>query len=366
MKKNILLVTSEFPPLPGGIGNHALHLGLQLQNKGYNVTVLTDQRNIRLQDDIVFDHALPIKVVRIERKQPAVLTYLNRIRALWDLVQQNEIIFASGKFPLWMVALVSLFYKSKKYLAVLHGSELGAGGKVGVKTTHWSLTRFKKLIAVSQFTKSLALNSKPNLDITVINNGFSPKTTQTTPTDKNVHLSLVTVGNVTYRKGQHNVIKALPLIQKLYPNVQYHIIGLPTEKKAFMALAQELQVEHAVVFHGALSDAALHQTLSASHVFLMLSDHLSNGDVEGFGIAVLEANDRTIPAIGSMNSGITDAIKDGYSGKLVDPHQPTEISKALELILGDYENYASQAKKWSEHFYWDKVIEAYVKEVESC
>lgn len=363
IKKKILLFTSEFPPLPGGIGNHALHLSLHLQQKGYEVTVLADQRSLDLQDDLNFDQTLAVKVIRIKRKKPALLTYLNRVGVAFKLIQNNEIILASGKFPLWIVALWSAVHRSKKYMAVLHGSELGAGGTLGVKVTNWSLTRFKKLIAVSQFTKNLALKSVPKVDITVINNGFSPNHNAASPVVKYANLSLVTVGNVTYRKGQQNVIKALPLIQQYYPEVSYHIIGLPTEKESFLALAKSVKVEQAVVFHGALSDEALQKTLAASHVFLMLSDQLSNGDVEGFGIAVLEANDRDLPAIGSLNSGIADAIKEGYSGKLVDPHQPTEILKALQIILGDYEQYAVQAKKWSEHFYWETVIEAYIKEL---
>lgn len=366
IKKKILLFTSEFPPLPGGIGNHALHLSLELQKKGYEVTVLADQRSVNLGDDLTFDQALAVKVIRIERKTPSILTYLKRVGAAFKLIQNNEIIVASGKFPLWIVALLSAVHPSKKYMAVLHGSELGAGGTLGVKVTNWSLARFKKLIAVSQFTKNLALKSLPKLDITVINNGFSPNRNAAAPVAKTANLSLVTVGNVTYRKGQQNVIKALPLIQKYYPEVHYHIIGLPTEKESFLALAKSVKVEQSVVFHGALSDAALQQTLAASHVFLMLSDQLSNGDVEGFGIAVLEANDRNLPAIGSQNSGIADAIKDGYSGKLVNPHQPTEILNALQIILADYEQYAVQAKKWSEHFYWETVIEAYIKEIASC
>lgn len=31
MKKSILIITSEFPPLPGGIDNQALHLALQFK-----------------------------------------------------------------------------------------------------------------------------------------------------------------------------------------------------------------------------------------------------------------------------------------------------------------------------------------------
>src|SRR5690554_4494695 len=364
MNKNTLIITSEFPPLPGGIGNHALHLGLQFQNNGYEVTIITDQRSKNLSEDINFDATLRLEVVRIKRKNPAVLTYINRIQKTFSLIRKNQIIIASGKFPLWLVAFMSLFFPAKKFVAVLHGSELGAGGKIGKSLTRWSLKKYDKLIAVSNFTKQIALDRQQSVAINVINNGFAPKANATSSESKTSELAIITVGNVTSRKGQQNVIKALPELQKQFPDIVYHIIGLPTEKQKFSELAKQLNVEKSVIFHGALSDEALHKKLSESKIFCMLSDYLPNGDVEGFGIAVLEANHLGLPAIGSKNSGIADAIKDGISGKLVDPHTPTEITLALTEIINNYEHYSLGAKEWSEYFRWEHIIKKYIEVIE--
>lgn len=361
MEKKIVLITSEFPPQPGGIGNHALHLSLNLQKQSYAVTVMADHGEVEEAVERAFDAELPVKVVRIPRKALLAVTYLNRIRAAFLLIKRTEVVIASGKFSLWVVGFLSLFFKSKDYIAVLHGSELGAGGKWGVKMTQWSLQRIPTLIAVSQFTKELAQKSCPNSEIHVINNGFLPRMYSSPFFKKDQNLSIITVGSVTSRKGQQNVIKALPLIKAHFPDVQYHIVGLPKETKQFLALAEQLNVSSSVVFHGALSEEELTKRLMSSKVFFMLSDHLSNGDVEGFGIAVLEANDLFLPAIGSKNSGIADAIADGFSGKLVDPHRPEEILAALQTVLADYDLFAQQSKKWSEKFYWNNVIQEYMK-----
>ena len=53
--KSILLITSEFPPQPGGIGNHAYYLALYLSKKGYEVQVIADQRDEDNSDEIEFD-----------------------------------------------------------------------------------------------------------------------------------------------------------------------------------------------------------------------------------------------------------------------------------------------------------------------
>lgn len=364
MKKKTLIFTSEFPPLPGGIGNHAYNLAEYLQQHGYEITVITDQRHKNLQLDIDFDSKHAFKVVRIKRKSPSFITYINRVIQTFTQIKKHKTIIASGKFPLWIVAVLSIFFRKKQFIAVLHGSELGAGGSKGQQLTKWCLKRYDKLIAVSNFTKALALQRQPVVQIDVINNGFTPKVTTTEISSSKNDLSIITVGNVTSRKGQQNVIRALPEIKKLYPNTCYHIVGLPTQKNEFQRLAQELDVQDAVIFHGALSDSKLHQKMTQSSVFFMLSDHLSNGDVEGFGIAVLEANHLGLPAIGSKNSGIADAIKDGYSGRLVHPHNPQEIAQAFSEIMNNYEYYSKNATEWSKNFEWEIIITKYIEVIE--
>jgi glycosyltransferase involved in cell wall biosynthesis len=92
----------------------------------------------------------------------------------------------------------------------------------------------------------------------------------------------------------------------------------------------------------------------------MLSENLPNGDFEGFGIAILEANYLGLPAIGSKNSGIADAISNGYSGILVDPHNPTEIAEAIMIIMSDYSTYSKQARKHASNFLWKQKVQEYL------
>ena len=59
--------------------------------------------------------------------------------------------------------------------------------------------------------------------------------------------TLLTVGNVTERKGQEVVIRALPSL----PGVRYEMIGLPTRAAELAALARELGVATASSSSGA-------------------------------------------------------------------------------------------------------------------
>lgn len=359
--KTVLLITSEFPPLPGGIGNHAYTLAKYLYEQDFKISVLTDFRSEK--EDIAFDDKQNFNITRIQRNK---LTQFQRIRKAFSLAKQNETIICSGKFSLWLGGLLQLFHSNKKYIAILHGSEIGAGGKLSRGLTQWSLKRFHKIIAVSNFTKEIALKYNSNLKIDVINNGFViPNKNKI---NNSIHVNgipkIVTVGNVTHRKGQHNVINALPILKKHFPEIQYHCIGIPTEEKIFKDLAKSLHVEKNVTFHGALPQKDLVSILNASDVFFMLSDVLENGDFEGFGIAILEANAIGLPSIGSNNSGISDAIKSGFSGELVNPKNKEEIVEAFIKIMNDYENYAANAISWSNNFTWDKIGKKYIEILE--
>lgn len=355
MSKSIAIVTSEFPPLPGGIGNHAYLLSKYLHQSGYEVSVLSDFRNEK--EDLAFDVEQTFAIHRVKRSR---FTQLHRILKAKSLVQQNQTIICSGKFSLWLGALFSLFFYKKKVVAVLHGSELKAGNALLQGLTKWSLKKFDTLIAVSEFTKNFALSIAPHLSIEVINNGFEMKQFETCLKVAPTRLHLVTVGNLTFRKGQQNVIKALPLLREHFPEVHYHCIGIPTEKEKFSELARSLGVLDHITFHGILSDTERNAVLQESSIFLMLSQHIKN-DFEGFGIAVLEANSLGIPAIGSRDSGIADAIRHQYSGFLVDQNDPSDVVQAVVALLKEYPKYSGQAREWSRHFDWHNIIQYYLK-----
>ena len=67
--KNVLIVTSEFPPKPGGIGNHAYNLASQLTTNKFKVRVIADQRIENIDEELDFDKTQPFNVVRIRLKK---------------------------------------------------------------------------------------------------------------------------------------------------------------------------------------------------------------------------------------------------------------------------------------------------------
>src|SRR5690606_18164941 len=152
------------------------------------------------------------------------------------------------------------------------------------------------------------------------------------------------------------VIKLLPELKKRYPHIHYHCVGIPTEADDFLEQAKSLGVAIHVTFHGAVDGNTLKEILLATDVFVMLSTESSTGDVEGFGIAILEANALGIPAIGSKGCGIEDAIQEGVSGFLVATQDAVAFNSRLERLLENPQAYKEQAKAWAQQHVWNQDI----------
>jgi phosphatidylinositol alpha-1,6-mannosyltransferase len=359
----VLFSCTEFPPEPGGIGNHAFGLVKELSAE-CNVFVLTEIRGTSLGfDEFVQTQLKQAKVIGIGRSTIIWWTYLNRIMKFLYLSRKSNIHLFSGTFYMWL----SILSRSKvKKVVIIHGSEIKQKG-----VSKWlfkrALRRADRIICVSNFTRK-KLTAFYSLDwasnkIKVINNGFISQGNNIEV--KKIYpgklLRLITVGGVHKRKGQQNVISAIPGLIENGMDLEYVVVGIPLEQQMMQKLAESLGVKDRITFLGAVSEEEKWRQLHHAHIFLMLSEELDNGDFEGFGIALMEAMSVGVPVIGSKNSGIADAIKKGYGGHLVDPKNPIEIVEAVQSILKNYESYSLNAKNWSKKFTWDAIGQKYLE-----
>ena len=364
LNRSILLVCSEFPPMPGGIGNHAYNLAIALAKHGYRVRVLTNKRVESEEQYHAFIQANPsIEIHMVPRSTGALTTYAARIKAYGKLLKQeaSDVIF-SGKFSIWLAALG---WHKKRAWAIIHGSEIKQSG-----IKRWwfkkGISKINGLISVSTFTEESFFKAFPTFKQKhhwVINNGFnlSGMLVGEKPTPLPQTCRIITVGGMHPRKGQQNIIAALPEIKKKFSQVQYTIAGLPNHMSTLKTQAEQLGVANHVHFVVSPETPELIRLLHESDIFAMLSENLPNGDIEGFGIAILEGMSLGLPAIGSANSGIRDAIDHQVSGILIqDIHNTQEIAQAIGQIMERYDVYSAHAITWSDNFKWEKVIQKYL------
>jgi phosphatidylinositol alpha-1,6-mannosyltransferase len=171
---------------------------------------------------------------------------------------------------------------------------------------------------------------------------------------------ILTVGNLVERKGHDMVISALPEVQKVIPDVTYLVVGDGRYRSNLEQLAVTRGVRDRVVFAGQVPEKELPEIYSLCDVFVMPArERLDECDVEGFGLVYLEANACGKPVIGGRSGGIPDAIVDGVTGLLVDPHDPIEIANALIQLLRDRELSTKMGhegrKRVVRDFTWERI-----------
>ncbi len=360
-KKHIIIVSSEFPPQPGGIGNHAFNLALYLSFQKHKVTVIADQRSVAGEEERQFDDNQPFDVLRIKLTNPRFVMYFKRIIRTNRTLKKGDFVIATGKFSLWNIAALSYFHKVKT-LAVIHGSEVNFKSVLLRKSIDFALKRMDRIVAVSNYTNDLIAHL--DLNAHVIPNGINLNEWSTNNLSE-LKLKgqpiITTVGRVSSRKGQLNVIKQLPELIHKFPDIHYHCVGIPTEADDFLSVAKQLNVASHITFHGSVNHKTLKEILYATDVFVMLSSESKTGDVEGFGIAILEANALGIPSIGSKGCGIEDAINNKSSGVLIELDNSEEFINGLDLISSDKTKYKTEAKKWAEAHDWSIIVNQYMK-----
>lgn len=141
-------------------------------------------------------------------------------------------------------------------------------------------------------------------------------------------LRILTVSRLDeWEKGIVQVIRALPLVVREIPNVQYVIAGDGILRLQLEHLAREVGVASHVQFLGRVPDEQLPALYRSCRLFVMPSQQ------EGFGIVYLEAWKYCLPVIAGNRDAAVEVIDDGINGLTVDPASPNAIAQAITRLL---------------------------------
>lgn len=366
------MISTEFPPGPGGIGNHAWNIALQL-DKQFSIDVLTISDYATKKECIEFDKKERFIIHRFERYYLPPLTYLVRIIQIIKHLTRLEYshCILSGHFSLLMSTIIKSIKKNIKLIGIFHGDELLHTNNIMKKMVHFSLAKLDVMISVSKYTDSFLPDKFAKYEKKfIISNGVNLK--QFDNSNKkaiNVKLKgsprLLTVGSITDRKGQINLINALPKLIKEYPLIHYHCVGLPLESNRLKAKAIELNVMNYITIHGFIPNHELSSIFNQTDVLIMLSQSNLKLCAEGFGIAILEANVFGVPALGSKNTGIEDAIVHKTTGILINPYSIDEITQGIKDIIENRKKLSKNAITWAHEHSWENISVKYIEAI-SC
>lgn len=371
-----MILASEFPPGPGGIGTNGYQLAKQLSMKGICVQAVAPQDYMSEAVIAQFNENQPFEITRLPSSSIKPVQAVKRLSRFIHVVQtfKPDLLIASGERSIWLAGLVLPILRIP-WVIIGHGSEFGAMNTLSTKITRLTANRANAIICVSQFTQRMMNKmgiEKPQSEI--IHNGADQDTFHVLPKEDIIAFRkketshdkfiILTVGNVSDRKGQEVVVRALPEIVKERPEVEYWIVGLPQKKAELLALAKELGVEDSLRFWGRVETEQLVSLYNACDLFVMTSRQLSDGDFEGYGIAVIEAALCGKPAVVSNNSGLVEAVIDGETGLVVPQNDPKATAETILSLIdtqGKLESLGKRAKENAiSHQTWEIISRRYL------
>ncbi|MBD3309039.1 glycosyltransferase [candidate division KSB3 bacterium] len=378
--KKCLVLSELYPPLVGGSSTmFASRFALYPPE---HVVVLT--KTVEKAD--TFDKSVRYLITRVPLawKGPKGFEWLG---ITWKFIQSGfllarackvDVIECARPLPEGVAGYIIAKLLRKKLVVNFHGEDIAV--LQNYKVERFLLQRVIRAaqlnLANSRFTESLIQGlGGPQARTAVISPGFYPKPLEHLDQAKISQMReqiggqpiLLTVGRLQRRKGQDQVIRALPRVIRHFPEVKYVIVGSTQGGTAGLAeslqnLAEEVGVSQHVLLVGEVNHGVLPYYYAACDLFLMPNRREPGGDAEGFGIVFLEAGFLGKPVIGGNSGGVPDAVQHGKTGVLVDGESVEEIAEAILQILSD-ENLArtmsEQGRAFAQSLTHEKVFERY-------
>jgi phosphatidylinositol alpha-1,6-mannosyltransferase len=338
-----LLITNDFPPRPGGIQQFVHNLAVRQPAGSVVVHASTWQGAEK------FDAEQPFEVVREATGMLLPTPAVARRAAELARAHDCDTVWFGAAAPLGLLA-DGLRRRSgiRRAVALTHGHEVGWAALPGARQALRRIARGNDVITyLGEYTRvrlDRALHGltdlhrlAPGVDVDAYHPGVDGASLRARLglADRPV---IVCVSRLVARKGQDQLIRALPVVRRRVPGAALLIVGGGPYRPTLERLAREQGVEADVVFTGSVPWAELPAHYAAGDVYAMPCRTRNRGlDVEGLGIVYLEASATGLPVIAGDSGGAPDAVREGETGYVVGGRDTAALANRLAELLGDPE-----------------------------
>jgi phosphatidylinositol alpha-1,6-mannosyltransferase len=378
----VLLLTPDYPPARGGI--QTLLARLVEHASGLDFTVLTmDQPGARDHDRVQRAEVRRVGVPAPRAVAIATLGVCGVGRALTrrpDLVLSGHIVTAPAAAAIRRLLGVP-------FIQYLYAMEIAARPSL----TRFAARRAQATVVLGSYARALALGAgapaerihviAPGVDLPPVGVDLPPfgadlplfgadlpplgvDLQHPVARESAARPTILTIARLRERyKGHDVLIRALALIRARVPDVEWVVIGEGPLRPALEELARAVGVERHVRFVGSVSDRERDEWLARAQVFALPSRMPGEGLAgEGFGIAFLEAAASGLPVVAGGVGGALDAVREGETGRLVDPTDPHAVACAITELLLDPARASAlgrQGAQWARRFGWPLVAQRF-------
>ena len=364
----ILTLIYEFPPIGGGGGRAAYDICKGLAARGHQVTVLTaHMRGLAFEE--YKDGIRLVRIPSLRRETfgasfPTMLAYV--LAGLWAgfrliVLDRPDIIHTHFAVPSGALAWMLSVLTGIPYILTAHLGDVPGG--VPEKTGKWFRwiepftrpiwKRAKKVVAVSEYTRQLALKHYP-VDIQVIPNGADVMRLAPSEIKINIPPCLVFAGRFVLQKNPFAIVEILSQLKDLRWNCSMLGDGL-----LFEDVKREIEkagMNERFYMPGWVTPDIVLEHFSKSDILFMPS--LS----EGLPVVGVQALASGLAIVASEIGGFLDLVDHEKNGYLIDVYDISAFSKALRGVISNPELLLKLRKfslEKSKKFDIQKVVDNY-------
>jgi len=351
----VLFITRNFPPQKGGLERVAFHLYSYLK-KDVEVVLLKWSGSRKLMF-IVLPYFL--------------------IRAFWVvLTRRVNIVYLNEGF----LSILGITLKPFKLPIVItiHGLDITYQNKLYQFIIPKCITRLDRVICISRATKRECI--RRGIDehkISVVPDGFrdefyidgdKKKLRRSFMEKHGLHVEdkkiLLSVCRLIERKGIHWFVdKVIPILKNDCRDFIYLVVGDGPIREKIEDIISEQNLYNWIMLLGKVDDEKLKLLYNISDIFIMPNIPVE-GDIEGFGVVMLEAASCKIPVVASNLEGIKDALLDGNIGILVPPLNIERFREEILNLCNDNNfrrEYGEKARRLVfDNFEWGEITNKYL------
>ena len=358
---NIVMISVDYPPTPGGISAHVHELSRALTQNGHKVSVVTRKKGEISRPSST--DGIDIYEMRLRFAAPLYgLQIRSFVKKLLPLLQPDLIhIHGMGPLEWYDITSVPLVYTN-------HTS----GYLKRIQKGGWRRTAMlKRLFArpdlfLAPSRELLEIPFPIRAPKHFIANGvdstkyvFNPHRREEIRTRLGLaqtDIAAILTRRLVDKNGVIYLAKAAKYLQT--PELKFVLIGDGPERAA---IEEEFHRNcgDRVIFLGAKTHAEIIDFYSAADFSILPSL------MEATSISGLEAMACGLPLVGTKVGGIPELIKDGENGFLCEPAAPEDLAVKIEkLISCDHKSMGEKSRQMvTDHFDWqriaDKTVAAY-------
>lgn len=229
----------------------------------------------------------------------------------------------------------------------LHGSIRARSRGAVTLLTYPNLYRSATLVIGISAYVTAWLREFARVEAVTVANG-APKTMAfryETPSRRN----LLYVGEVSYRKGVHDLVRALSTTSS---DVQLDVVGRGASR-SYVDRLDVKGLEERVRFHGEVSD------LDLRNLYRSCFSTCSASYWEGFGLPIVEGFSQGRPAIVRRVGGMSELIGESGAGCALSDFG--KLNSCVEFVTDEWAVLSARAVAYAQTHSWDSTFDTYLR-----